>query len=245
MKASIAGPVLVVVALLSGCTSTYIPPSGRADFANFTSSSMQESFAAEPAAQFPAYLAFVRVQAPQYRNFWADQRNAVYGHGRYSILTEREVGEESQLERIAALPRVGGLVGLNRLLLAPELHSDRELREAAARLKADMVVLYTFDTTFHDQNHSGPLTLVTLGIAATKKISVHVTASALIMDTRTGFIYAAFESTENQNVDASLWSEAQKADLTRQAAERAAFGKLVDEFEKNWGLVVDRAKQGA
>ena len=32
------------------------------------------------------------------------------------------------------------------------LESDRELREAAARLKAAMLLLYTFDTSFHDND---------------------------------------------------------------------------------------------
>lgn len=65
------------------------------------------------------------------------------------------------------------------------------------------------------------------------------------VDTRTGFIYAAFEATERRDVDASLWSERQKADLARQEAEAAAFRRLMDEFESNWHLIVDRAGEGA
>ena len=86
---------------------------------------------------------------------------------------------------------------------------------------------------------------VTLGITRTKHIAVHVTASALVLDTRTGFIYATFESNEHRDVNASLWSERQKADTARQDAELAAFKKLVDDFEKSWGLIADRAGQGA
>jgi hypothetical protein len=244
MKTFVASSIILAAVLLSGCAS-YITPSGRADFTNFTSSTMQESFAAKPVARIPASLAFVRVQAPGYYSYNTSQTGAVWGQGRYSIITTREVGEDAAIDRIRALPRVAGAIGLNRLLLPVQLDSDRELREAAAKLKADMVVLYTFDTSFHDLNRSVPLTTITLGATMTKKISVNVTASALVLDTRTGFVYAAFETNEHRDVNASLWSERQKADSARQEAEQAAFKKLIDDFEKNWGLIVDRAGQGA
>jgi len=207
--------------------------------------SMQASFAAQPTAQFPVGLAFVRVQAPQYHSYYADQTGSVWGEGRYSVITTREVGEEAALERIAALPHVAGVTGLNRMLLPTRLDSDRELREAAARLKAEMLVLYTFDTSFHDRNKSVPLTTISLGAGLTKHITVHVTASALVLDTRTGFIYATFETNEEREVEASLWSEEQKADTARQQAERAAFKQLTDEFVHGWNVIVDRAGQGA
>jgi hypothetical protein len=263
MKALVAGFALVAIVLLSGCSS-YITPGGRADFSSFTSatpsapdgsasdsrggypsSRMQESFAAQPTARFPVGIAFVRVQAPQYYSYYADQTGSVWGEGRYSIITTREVGEEDALARIGALPQVQGITGLNRMLLPTHLDSDRELREAAARVKAEMLVLYTFDTSFHDQNKSIPLTTISLGTTLTKRISVHVTASALVLDTRTGFIYATFEASEQRQVDASLWSERRKADSARQEAEQAAFRKLTDEFVRDWHLIVDRAAQGA
>jgi hypothetical protein len=259
MKTSVVSSIILAAVLLSGCTS-YITPGGRADFASFThgpalphganppgalSAEAQASFAAVPAAQFPAGLVFARVQAPAYYSYHTDQTGTVFGRGRYSIITTREVGEEEELSRIAALPKVAGVASLSRLLLPVELNSDRELREAAAKLKADLLVLYTFDTSFHESNRSVPLTTVTLGLTTTKKISVRVTATALVLDTRTGFIYAAFETSERRDLNASLWSERQKADAARQATEQAAFKRLVDEFEKSWGLIVDRAGQGA
>jgi hypothetical protein len=52
---------IVALALLNGCMHGYIPPSGRADLTAISSSIMQESFAARPAAVFPASIATVRV----------------------------------------------------------------------------------------------------------------------------------------------------------------------------------------
>jgi hypothetical protein len=242
----IPGFVLAVAmaAILGGC-ATYIPPSGRADFSGFTSSSMQESFAAKPAAVFPASIAMVRVQAPLYRNYYTEREGGVYGQGRYSVITVKEVEDDADFQRIAHLPEVGGLAAISTLLLPENLTSDRELREAAARLKADMLLIYTFDTSFHENEQSVALTAISLGLSPTHKVSVHVTASAILMDTRTGFIYAAIEANEKRQLTTNVWESRESADRARQNAERAAFKSLVADFEKSWPRIVERAKQGA
>ena len=236
---------IAALALLSGCASTYIPPSGRADLTAISSSTMQESFAARPAAVFPASIATVRVQAPQYRSFYTEREGGVYGTGRFSVITVKEVEADADFERLSKLPEVGGLVTISRLLLPQTLQSDRDLREAAARLKADMVLLYTFDTSFHDNDASVTLNVVTLGLSPTRKVFVRVAASALVIDTRTGFIYAALEANEKREVRSNAWESNETADRVRQDAEKAAFKELIGEFEKNWPQIVERAKKGA
>ena len=236
---------LAVVVLSSGCKTHYITPSGRADFTAFSSQSMKESFEAKPAAGFPAGIVAVRVQAPHYRNYYTEREGGVYGEGRYSIVTVKEVEEDADVQRLAALPQVSGLISLSTLLLPRTLQSDRELREAAARLKADMLLLYTFETSFHENDASKTLTLVTLGISPTRRVTVRVAASALLMDTRTGFIYAALEANEKRQPLTNAWHSNDTADRARRDAEKAAFKGLVDEFEKAWPKVIERAKQGA
>ena len=236
--------VTVSVALLSGC-STYIPPSGRAELGAISSSSMKESFAARPAAVFPASIAAVRVQAPRYQSYRTRLEGGVHGSGRYSIITVKEVEEEADLQRVTNLPEVGGLVTISTLLLPQKLESDQELREAAARLKADMLLLYTFNTSFHKNDASKALNVVTLGLSPTRRIFVRVAASALLMDTRTGFIYAAFEANEKSDAVTNAWETEETADRARRSAEKAAFKSLVNELEKHWPQVVERAKKGA
>src|SRR5512138_3555307 len=107
---------LASIALLSGC-ATYIPPSGRADLAVLTSPSMQDSFAAKPAAAFPASIATVRIQAPRYRNYYTEHEGGVYGQGRYSVVTVKEVEDDADLQHLAGLPQVGGLITISTLLL--------------------------------------------------------------------------------------------------------------------------------
>ena len=232
------------IALLSGC-ATYIPPSGRADLGAISSSSMQESFAAKPAAGFPASIAVVRVQASQYHSYFTEREGGVYGEGRYSVITVKEVEDDADFERLAKLPDVGGVISISTLLLPQTLRSDRELREAAARLKADMVLLYTFDTSFHDNDASVALNVVTLGLSPTRRVFVHVAASAILVDTRTGFIYAAIEANEKREVTSNAWESRESADRARQNAEKAAFKSLIGEFEKNWPAIEERAKKGA
>lgn len=232
-------------AFLTGCATTYIPPSGRADFSTFTTVPMQQGFAAKPAAAFPAAIAAVHVQTSDYRNYYTEQEGGVYGHGCYSVVTAKDVEDDADLERLGKLPNVGGLISISPLLLPKNLQSEISLREAASRLKADMLLIYTFDTTFHENDSSVTLSVLSLGILPMQKVSVHVTVSALVIDTRTGFIYAALEANEKRQLRSNTWESEESADRARRDAEKAAFKSLVGEFDKNWPKIVDRAHQGS
>lgn len=228
-----------IAILLSGC-ATYIPPGAKADLQIFAPPSIQEEFARKPTNPFPASIAVVRVQAPTYSNYYLQQHGGRYGSGRYSVIMVKEVDEQSQFERINKLPQVAGLVSINRMLLPEQLHSDQEIRVAASRLQADLVFLYTFDTSFFDTNVAKPLSVITLGLSPTRKISAVTTASALLMDTRTGYIYSAYEVTEKATTLATSWGSRDSADETRRKTEQVAFRKLVDDFVVTWPKVLER-----
>lgn len=235
-------PLFILTALglsLAGC-STYIPPGAKADLQAFAPPSIQEGFAAKPTNPFPASIAAVRVQSPSYTNYYIDQNGGRHGSGRYSVITTREVEEQSQFDRLTALPQVAGLVALNRMLLPARLEGDREIREAASRLQADLVFLYTFDTVFYDTDAAKPLTVITLGLSPTKKISAVTTVSGLLLDTRTGYVYSACEVTEREATIATSWGSRDTADETRRKTERRAFGKLVDELIASWPKLLQR-----
>lgn len=235
---------VAAAAVLSGCAS-YVAPGPRADFSAFDSASMRENFTSKPAAGLPAWITAVRVQSPSYHSYLADREGSVYsGGGRYSVILTREVEDDADLKRISSLPDIAGLISMSRLLLPPKFNSDRDLRETAARLKADMLLIYTFDTSFHKNDASTSLNVITLGLSPTRRVNVHVTATALLMDTRTGYIYAAFESNEKRDIRTNAWESQQTADRARQDAEKAAFKKLVAEFEKNWPRVIELVKKG-
>lgn len=231
--------------LLASACSSYIPPGPRADLNALAPASVQEGFAARPAAAFPASIAAVHVQAPSYTNFFLERSGGTVGGGRYCVITVRDAEDAAQFDRIAHLPQVAGLVSLNRMLLPAQLETDRELRDAAARLQADLVLLYTFDTSFFDSNASRPLSVLTLGFAPTKRVYVTTTASALLLDTRTGYVYSAYEVTSRTDLTSSFWGSRESLDEGRRTTERESFGKLVDEFTGSWSRVVERnAKRG-
>jgi hypothetical protein len=237
-------PWVLLVACLAGC-STYIPPGAKADLQAFAPANIQEGFAAKATAPFPASIAAVRVQAPAYANHYLQQNGGKFGTGRYSVITAREVEEQAQFDRVARLPQVAGLVSINRMLLPERLESDREIREAASRLQADLVILYTFDTSFFDTDLAKPLSVITLGLSPTRKISVTTTASALLLDTRTGYIYSAYEVTTRADTLATSWGSRDTADEGRRRTERDAFGKLIEEFVTAWPKLLERhAKRG-
>lgn len=235
-----------LVLSLAGC-ATYLPPppGAKADLQLFAPVGIQEGFAAKPTNPFPASIAAVRVQSPSYSSHYLRNHGGQYGDGRYSIITTREVEEQAQFDHLAALPQVSGLVALNRMLLPPRLEGDREIREAAARLQADLVFLYTFDTAFFNTDAAKPLTVITLGLSPTRKISAVTTVSALLLDTRTGYVYAAFEVTERDTMLSTSWGSSDSADEARRKTERRAFGKLLDEVTTSWPKLLERqARKG-
>jgi hypothetical protein len=69
-------------------------------------------------------------------------------------------------------------------------------------------------------------------------------ASALVVDTRTGFIYAALEANEKRRLTSNVWESNESADRARLDAEKAAFKSLIGEFEKSWPRIVERAQKG-
>ena len=82
---------------------------------------------------------------------------------------------------------VRAVAPLSRLLLPSELDSLKDLRLAAARLKTDLLIVYSIDTTFHvEATPLGPLSAITLGFLPNKEAHVTATTSGALVDTRTG-----------------------------------------------------------
>ena len=220
----------VVLLFVGGCSIAYRTPGGGANLKLFADRDIREIFQRQPSAPRPVHLATARVQEPRYRSY----SSRGVGRGRYSVVTVRDVEQEQDFKRIANLPEVAQVVPLNRLLLSDQLESDRELRQAAAALHADMILVYTFDTDFFIDDALRPLTVVTLGLSPNKQVRVSTTASAILMDVRTGYVYGACESTARRKQLASTWTSRDAVDRSRRKTERQAFEDLLDQFEKLW-----------
>ena len=236
---------LGIAVAVAGCASNYVTPGRGANLAMFGATPELKESAGDPSvvlaggrqplASFPTAIAVVRVQASGYRSATTPQS---FGRGQYSVLTTRDVEEPAQMDRLAKLPLVAGIVPLNRLLLPENLQSDAELRQAAARLHADMLLIYTLDTTFQVEDKAAPLTVVTLGLSPNQQARVICTASAVLMDTHNGYVYGAAEATERQNQITNAWSSRTAIDEARRRTEAKAFEKLLTELETTWAGVV-------
>lgn len=231
------GSVALILVLigLSGCAS-YTTPGGPAAISELASADINALMAQEPAATFPARIAVVRVQEPAYRS----HRNNGFGSGRYSVVLTRDVESDESVQRLGKMTGVAGVGTLNRLLLPRRLDTLESLRESAARLKADVLLVYTFDTTFTvGEQKFLPLNTIALGFLKNKRVNVTTTASAAFFDVRTEFLYGLAEATAKDSKRASVWGEADAVDDLRVATEQQAFEDLVGEVEKTWSGIVN------
>ena len=237
MRRSLA---VVALAVLSagGCASSYVVPGGPAPLARMqqTDPSLRTSYEAKPAADFPAMVAVARLQSSGYHSRTANS----YGYGQFSAVTTRDVESDADIARLSSMPGVRALAPVNRMLLPADLRSENDLRSAAARLRADVLLMYTFDTQFYIKNFAAPVSVVTLGLSPNERAYVTTTASAILVDTRTGFVYGGAETTASTDQAANAWTSDDAVDDSRRRTEKESFGKLVTELEKTWAGVVQQ-----
>jgi hypothetical protein len=226
-----------LAALLSSGCATYTTPGAGVSLQDLAGADtdIAELMKVEPAAVFPARITVARVQASGYHS----RSNTCYGTGRYCVVTTRDVEPESSFDRLSKLPLVSGVALVNRMLLSTKLTSAKDLRQAAATLKTDMLLIYSLDTNFNIENTDvGPLALISLGFLPTKKARVTATASAALFDVRTGFVYGLAEASATEEQRGTFWSSSEAVDSARRRAEADAYQKLVGEIEKFWADIL-------
>jgi hypothetical protein len=219
---------------LSGCAS-YTTPGGPVDLAGIQSADIKELMSREAAVTFPALVAVARVQSPGYQSLTAE----TYGNGTYVVVTNRELMSDSRIDEISRWPAVRGVSPLSRLLIPSRLNSIDDLRTASANLKADVLIVFTLDTSFRvDGKSIGPLSIISLGLMRDRETVVNTTASAVFVDVRTGFVYGVAEATASEKQTTNTWNTVNAADQGRLNTERDAFDELVREMEKTWKNIV-------
>jgi hypothetical protein len=198
--------------LACGCAH-YQTPGGGVSIPAITDSTIAEALKREPAAQFPAHVIAVRVQATGYES--ASGRG--YGKGAFSVLTTRDIETEDDFVQLASLPGIAAVGPLNRILLPIDLRSAQELREAAAQLHGDIVLLYTVDTAF-------------------EKTRIITTCAAAFVDVRTGYVYGVAEGSAADTQPPSSW-RTKAVDAARLKTERDAFSAALKEIAKTWTAI--------
>jgi hypothetical protein len=201
--------------------------------------SLREILERRPTASFPVSIAVVRLQAPrdEWRSPWHRPDQPVAQH-QFQVVTLRDVETDASLQRLRDLPQVHSIAGVNPLLVPKRLDSDVSLRKIAAQLRADVLLAYTLDTHEELDDESPVISLLTLGLLPTHEIEVRTTASAVLLDTRTGYCYGVAEGTASRDPHTSYWTWEENTEDARVANEREAFAKLVESFEETWTGVV-------
>lgn len=250
MRLAPASCILLALLLFTGCAEmAYTTPGGPADFsalgltpdakAALTDASVQQHLDKKPLLTFPATLAVVRVQAGNYTSYsYSRYGRTENTRGAYSVITLRDIETEADFQTLRNLPQVRGVAPLKRILLDNSLNTDLELRNAAAKLHCNLLLFYTFDTSFKTDTHIRPLGLITLGLFPNKDARVTSTASAVLMDVNNGYLYSVLESTAHNNQLANAWSSEEAIDQVRRKTERQAFEQLLSEFQSEWPTIL-------
>lgn len=234
--------VAAAVLAQTGCQSYVNSPAASAmrekKKEEFSHPLIARAYHAKPTIQFPATIGL----APQ---------NDV------TIVQLRALDAEGKLDALSGLPQVKGVVNVNSLVLADGdsqiagangqatavwNKSDLVLREAAARLHADAVLLVKIETTITDGKVFKPLSLVSLGMFPNDRSEVISTALAALVDTRTGYVYATAERSAGKTCHASGWDDNTRS-RTVALANRKALEKLMGEFPAVWGAVVAKHRK--
>ena len=227
---------LTLFMMLLGCAS-YTTPGGSVQLSNLADADINELMSKKPAASFPVNIAVARVQAPGYQSYKIDS----FGTGRYSVVTTREVESEQDFDRLSKLPEVLSIAPLNRILLPANLDSIKALCEASALLKADILLIYTFDTSFHaGEQKFAPLNVISLGFLKNKEVTVTTTVSAAFFDVRTEYLFGISEATARESKKASVWGSSDAIDDLRVLTEKEGFQKLIPEIEKTWASIISQ-----
>lgn len=226
---------------LGGCANHYVTPGEAASLPEITEGDIGEALAREPAAPFPARLIVARLQGPGYVSY----SNRGYGQGGFTVVTARDIETDDDIRRIGAMPGVAAVGQLSRVLLPAQLNTTRDLRTAAAQLRADVILLYTLDTSFRtDTLRIGPLQTVSLGFFPNKNAHVSATCAAVFVDVRTGYIYGVAEATATEEQRSGFWNTQDAIEEARVTAERDAFTAALAEVEKTWDAIVAQHTSG-
>jgi hypothetical protein len=228
---------LILALALTSC-ATYRTPGAGVNVGQLSNADQDiaDVMLRQPAAAYPSRIAVVRAQA----NGYASRGTQCYGQGPYCVVTAREIETEKDFQRISTLPMVAGVAPMSHILLPGQFNSLKDLRVAAAQLRADMLLLYSVDTRFNvESTDIGPLSLISLGFLPNKKAKVTTTAASALIDVRSGFLYGVAEATALEEQRATVWSSEDAIDKARVKAEVESFQLMLGEFEKLWKGVVE------
>jgi hypothetical protein len=241
MKPHLSILILAAVLSFTGCASYVNSPKARSYAADraeeFSHPLIARAYHAKPAMHFPATIGIAAQNAETQQQL-------------------RALDAEGRLDSLKSLPKLAGMVNVNSLMFSdsgsdytvggkPQAiwnKSDVLLREAAARLHADAVLIMKIETHTSNGEIFKPLTTLSLGLFPNDHRHVVATALAALVDTRTGYVYGVLERSAGNSSLTMGWDDASKDRATRRA-QHDAMVKMFGEIPAFWrGVVAKHAR---
>ena len=222
--------ILAVAAALtcSGCSSYVNSPAvsraREAKRAEFSDPLIARAANAKPTMRFPATIAI------------ATNDRQVREH-------LRALSAHDTLDSLGSLPDLARTTMVSPVIVGETDHdqrisSDLRMREAAAKLHADAVLILAQESQLTDGSIIAPLTGLSLGLLPNKRYELISTSFAALVDTRTGYIYGTSEKSAARSGLTMAWGSDDVISRARSKVERQAMEKLFADFPAFWRGVV-------
>ncbi len=239
---SLLGLTFALILLSTSCAKKYLTPGQPVLISELADPEIARLLQNQPAASFPVHVAIVRIQGPSYDNQRFQHGAPI--QGAFSMVLTRDVWEEEALDRLSQLSGISQASPFNRMLLPLNYRGIKDLRLAAAKMRSDMLLVYTFDTQFLvDTKNYGPQNLITLGSLKNKEVKVVTTASAALYDVQTEYLYGLAEATARETRKSNIWRQKNELEALKRSTENHALEKLVAEIELLWHDVTETYAQ--
>lgn len=241
---------LFLITLLSviiiSCAANYTTPGADVKISNLADEDISKILQNKPSAEFPVNIAVARIQAPNYSNYTYQNRYVRTENSgeNFSMILTRDADEETSFAELGKLKGIKQISPFNKLLLPYNYKTIKDLRLAAAKMKASMLLVYTFDSQFSvDNKDYGPQNVFSLGYLKNKNVKVRTTASAALFDVQTEYLYGLSEATAEQSKTSNFWKKQDEVDNLRIETEKESFKKLSEQIKEMWsGVLVEYKK---
>ncbi len=228
MKQTLTASAVILTLALTGCSSYVNSPAvsraREAKRAEFSDPLIARAANAKPAMQFPATIAI------------APNDSSVRDH-------IRAISAVGKLDALESLPHLARTTVISPTIVGEvdrehRITPDIRLREAAAKLHADAVLIIATETQATDGRIIAPLTELSLGLLPNKRYELISTAFAALVDVRTGYVYGTDEKSRAKSGITMSWGGDDVIRRARTKVEREAVEKLFADFPAFWRGVV-------